>query len=116
MKKLALLIELQLVVIIYSVSSVAAKIASRQQTFSKGFLFWYGLDLILLAVYAILWQQMIKKIELSQAYANRAMVLGWSLLWAFAGFHENISFQNVVGVLLVMAGIIVINCGKEKNV
>lgn len=115
MRRVILLLKLQLVIMIYSISSVVAKIASKQQTFSRSFFVWYGLELLCLGIYAILWQQMIKKIELSKAYANRAMVLGWSLLWAFFGFHEQISLQNIIGVLLVMAGIIVINCGKEKD-
>ena len=115
MKKVGLLLKLQLVIMIYSVSSVIAKIASKQQNFSMSFFVWYGLELFCLGIYAILWQQMIKRIELSKAYANRAMVLGWSLLWAFFLFKEKITLQNIIGVLFVMAGIIVINCGKEKD-
>lgn len=114
MKKISTIAKLQLVIIIYSISSVIAKVVSKQPFFSLKFFFWGGLELVFLAVYAIFWQQMIKKIELSQAYANRAMVLVWSLLWAFFGFQEPVSIQNIIGALLVMAGIVVINCGGPE--
>ena len=42
------------------------------------------------------------------------MVLVWSLLWAFFGFQEPVSIQNIIGALLVMAGIVVINCGGPE--
>lgn len=115
MKKFKLLITLQLVIIIYSISSVIAKMASRQELFSREFFFWYALEIFCLGFYAIFWQQMIKRIELSMAYANRAMVLLWSLLWSYFGFKEGISIQNIAGVILVMAGILVINFGEHKN-
>ncbi len=115
MKKISIIIKLQFVIIIYSISSVFAKAAARQPFFSLKFFIWSGLELLFLAVYALFWQQMIKKIELSQAYANRAMVLVWSLLWAFFVFREPVSVQNIAGALLVMAGIAVINSGGEKE-
>ena len=52
---------------------------------------------------------MIKKFELSIAYANKAMTLLWSLLWSVLIFKDSITLPKVIGVLLVVAGTIVIN-------
>ena len=53
---------LQLVIIIYTLSGVAAKGASGYETLSWQFIFFYDLEIAILGVYAILWQQIIKKV------------------------------------------------------
>ena len=100
---------MQLIVMIYTLSGVASKFASGQNFLSKGFVLFYGIEICILGVYAILWQQMIKHFDLSIAYANRAMALLWSLLWAVIFFSEQISIKNVIGVIIVIVGIIIIN-------
>ena len=73
------------------------------------FLTFFGLEFVLLAVYAVLWQQMIKRFELSVAYANRSMAVLWSMLWAVLVFHDEITVKNIIGVLLVTVGTVIIN-------
>lgn len=114
--KVLQIIQLQGIIVIYSFSSVIAKLASLQPDFSFQFWLFYALELLSLAIYALFWQQIIKKFELSIAYANRAAVLLWSLLWSHFLFHEEISLNNLMGVICVVAGIIVINLdGKKKK-
>ncbi len=100
---------MQVVVIIYTVSTVIAKFASGAELLSFRFLLFYGLEVLGLGIYAILWQQVIKRNPLSVAYANRAMTLLWSMLWAVIIFHNHITVQNICGVLLVMAGTFLVN-------
>ncbi len=100
---------LQLVIVIYTLSGVAAKGAAGYEMFSWQFIFFYGLEMVILGVYAILWQQMIKRFDLSVAYANRSMAVLWSLVWAVVFFHEKITVNNVLGVLIVLAGTILVN-------
>ena len=66
---------LQLVVGIYSVNTVIAKLVSGQKVFSPAFIGLLFLEVCVLGVYALLWQQLIKHFELSVAYANKAMGL-----------------------------------------
>ena len=101
------ILQLQAVVIIYTISSVMAKAAS--------FLLFFGLEFILLGIYALLWQQMIKKFELSVAYANRAMAILWSMIWAVLFFHDRITIRNIVGVAIVLVGIVLVNTDKEAE-
>ena len=103
------LLMLQAVFLIYSISSVVSKFASGRELFSMGFLVLYGLDVLVLGIYALLWQQVIKKFELSIAYANKAITLLWALVWGIVIFHEQITAGKVIGILLVMAGIFILN-------
>lgn len=100
--------KLQAVVLIYTMAGILAKLASGEDFLSLRFLLFTGLELLILFVYALLWQQVIKKTELTIAYANREMYLLWSLLWAVIFFHNQITPQNVIGCLLVIAGTLVI--------
>lgn len=105
---------LQAVIVIFTVSSVIAKLASGQSFLSTGFFLFYGLEILALGIYAILWQQMIKKFELSIAYANKAMGLVWTMIWAVLIFKEKITLTNIIGVILVILGIIVLNSEKPQ--
>ena len=112
MKKKIRLVDilmLQSAVIVYSLSTVAANLASKQEFLSIGYILYFGLEFVILAVYALIWQQMIKKFQLSIAYANKALTLMWSMLWNFLIFSQGITPWKVVGVLLVVAGVIVMN-------
>lgn len=115
MKKISIknIILLQIIVGIYTLSGVAAKNASAFEVFSWQFIFFYGLEIAVLGIYAILWQQIIKKFDLSIAYANRAMAVVWSLLWAVVFFHETITMNNMIGVLIVLIGTIIVNKDGE---
>ena len=56
-------------------------------------------------IYAIAWQQVIKKFSLSTAYANKSVYLLWSQIWAVVIFHENLSVRNIIGILVVLTGV-----------
>ncbi len=106
---------MQMAVMIYSLSTVCANFASKNPFLSFGYIFFFGLEFVVLAIYAVLWQQAIKRFQLSVAYANRAMSLLWSMLWSFIIFSQGITPGKVCGVLLVMAGVVVINMGDGAD-
>lgn len=123
MKKIKLVdvLLLQTAVMVYSLSTVAANFASKYEFLSLKYILFFGLDFMILAIYAIFWQQIIKKFQLSIAYANKAMTLLWSMLWNFLIFSQGITPRKVAGVLLVVAGVVVMNFvagidNKEGNV
>ena len=98
------ILVLQIVIAIYTLSTVMAKLASGQPLFSVGFFGFYGAELLILGIYALPWQQRIKIFDLSVAYTNRAMALLWPLIWAVVTFKDNITVKKVKGVALVIAG------------
>lgn len=59
-------------------------------------------------IYAVIWQKVIKQIDLSVAYANKTVYLIWSQIWAVLLFHETLTPQNIVGLILVFAGVLVV--------
>ncbi len=102
---------LQGAVVVYSLSTVAANLASKQAFLSVKYIGFFALEFFILAAYAVMWQQIIKKFPLSVAYANKPLTLMWSMLWNFIIFHQGITPWKVVGVLLVVIGITVMNSG-----
>ena len=100
---------LQAVIAVYTLSTVFAKFASGQEFLSFKFILFYGIEILILGVYAIIWQQLIKKFDISVAYANKAMGLLWSIVWAILIFNETITIKNVIGVIIVIAGTIIVN-------
>ena len=110
------IVMLQFSVVVYSLSTVAGNMASKYEFLSLRYLLFFGLEFCILGVYAILWQQVIKKFQLSVAYANKAMTLLWSMVWNFLIFSQGITPKKVVGVLIVMVGVVVMNIGEGKDV
>ena len=100
---------LQAIIAVYTLSTVAAKFASGKEFLSFEFILFYGIEIFILGVYAILWQQIIKKFQISIAYANRAMSLLWAILWAVVFFHEEVTIKNIIGVIIVIIGTIIVN-------
>ena len=115
MKKVSIktMLLLQLVVMIYTLSSVAAKMASGQEPFSFEFLLFYGIEILILGIYAIAWQQIIKRCDLSVAYANRSMAILWSLIWTVVFFKEPLTVKNIIGVHIVFTGTMIVNSDGE---
>ena len=108
------IILLQLIVIIYTFNSVLAKFSSGSELMSFAFIGFYVGEVAILGVYAILWQQMIKRFDLGVAYANRAMALLWSAIWAVVIFHDELTVKNVIGIVLVIAGTVVVNMDNKE--
>ena len=54
------------------------------------------MEIIILGIYALIWQQLIKRIDLSIAYANRSMAILWSMIWAVIFFGEIITIKNII--------------------
>ncbi|MCR4832055.1 MAG: DMT family transporter [Butyrivibrio sp.] len=113
--KIVQILILQFAVMIYSINTVVAKFVSNEEFLSPKFLMLYFLEFCVLGVYAIFWQQLIKRFELSIAYANKAMTLLWSMLWSIVIFHEGVTLPKIAGVILVIIGTIVINGGDSKD-
>lgn len=98
MSKLKDYIQLHLNILLFSLTSVFSKAASVQYNkhgLSSPLLYLFLFLMVAnCGIYAITWQQVIKKFSLSTAYANKSVYLLWSQIWAVLIFHENLSIQN----------------------
>ena len=108
------ILVLQAAVIEFTMGGVLSKLAGGSEFLSPRFILFYGGQVLVLAIYALIWQQIIKRVELSVAYVNRAMAILWSMLWAIIIFGETITWKNIVGVILVVAGTIIVNVGAYE--
>lgn len=97
---------LYVLLIIFSLQGVCSKMAGMAKLFSPKFLFWYGLLFLILAIYAIGQQQVIKKMPLSTAYANKAVTIIFGSLQGFLFFKEIISIKQIAGMIVIIIGVI----------
>ena len=114
-KKILYLCMLEGAFLLYSIQSVLSKIASGYDPMSLPFLMFYAGIVMLLGIYALLWQQVIKHFDLSVAYANKAVTLLWAIVWSIVIFREKIRPGQVIGILIVMAGIFLLNSGDKTG-
>lgn len=100
-----MLFALHALLMLYSCSGILSKMAAGQPFLSLGFIACYGGMIAILAIYAIGWQQIIKRMPLTSAYANRAVTVVWGVVWGWLVFHEGVSVLQLVGCALVIAGV-----------
>ena len=91
---------------IYACTSIFTKMASRQEMLSWSYLFWIAGAVGVMGVYAILWQQVIKRMPLSTAYMFKGMSLVFVLLISALLFGEAITTSNLIGSAIIIIGII----------
>lgn len=101
-------------VVIYSFSGVFQKLASRYPMLSLRFFLLYGCSLCVLFVYAILWQVILRKIPLTTAYSNRAISMIWSMVWSVVLFQEHITWNQVVGAVIICFGVYMVMSAKDE--
>lgn len=98
---------------IYSLSSVCSKLAAGYPFMSPGFILFYGGMIALLGFYAIAWQQVIKRLPLTTAYANKAVTLIWGIIWGVIFFHEKITPTKVIGAAIVLLGVVLFSLADD---
>ena len=99
--------------IVYSFVSVMSKTAASQGLFTGPFFLFFCIVLVLLVIYALLWQQVLKFFPLVKAYSNKGVVVIWNLLWSFLIFNEVITIENIIGSVVVLAGIMVVSSDND---
>ena len=102
------IIYLHLLMIFYSMGTVCSKLASGYPVLSMPFIALYAVVLLVLGVYAILWQQILKKMSLITAYANKAVTVIWGMVWGMVFFKEQIRFNHVIGAAIIISGVCVV--------
>lgn len=100
------IIALNILLMVYSMSGICSKFAAKAQFLSIKFILCYGIFLFLLVFYAFGWQQIIKKMPLTTAYANKAITIVWGMIWGVLFFQEEISIKKIFGALVVVIGVV----------
>ncbi len=115
MKPKKSILGLHILRLLYSLCSVCSKLASGEAFLSVRFCLFYGTSLAILAVYALAWQQILKRLPLSLAYANKAVGLIWNLLWGLLLVHEALTWKKLLSALCIMGGIVLFSLADEKE-
>ncbi|MDR1014710.1 MAG: transporter [Coriobacteriales bacterium] len=102
------LAALHLIMLVYSLSAVCAKMAALSEPFSLPFFAWYAGVLALLGIYAVVWQQVIKRMPLTTAFANKGVTVVWGFLWGALLFGESIDLKMILGAAVVFCGILLV--------
>lgn len=105
--KLKVLFALHILLMIYSTSGILSKMASKEPFLGVKFCMLYGGIIFLLGFYALGWQQIIKRLPLTTAFANKAITIVWGILWGAVFFQEQISVGKIVGAFFVVIGVII---------
>lgn len=106
---------LHMMLMVYSTGGICSKKASGELFLSPMFCVYYGVVLMLVFLYAIGWQQVIKRLDLTIAYANKAVTVIWGMIWGYLFFDEKMSINKLVGSLLVITGIIIYAKSDKKE-
>ena len=80
------------------------------------FCLFYAIIIFLLGFYAIGWQQIIKRLPLTTAFANKAVTVVWGIIWGAVFFHESITVGKVIGAALVIVGVVIYARADEGEV
>lgn len=110
---------LHVCVMLFTFTGVFSKFASR--AFNDGGIrnpklyLYVFLMFFVCFLYALCWQKIIKKFDLNVAYANRSVYLLWSQIWAVAIFGEHLTPRNIIGLVIVLAGVIVVSLSAKQG-
>lgn len=91
---------------VYACTGIFSKMASRQEMLSWPYLFWIAGAIGVMGVYALLWQQVIARMQLSTAYMFKGTSLIFVLLISALLFGEAITLNNVIGSAIIILGIV----------
>ena len=64
-------------------------------------------------VYAVIWQQILRRMPLTVAYSNKPVTLVWGIIWGSLIFKEEISWNMVLGAAIIFAGIYLVVSSDE---
>lgn len=102
------LLTLHIVLAIYSFLAIFTKSAANEQFLSFKFCLYYGIVLFGLFVYALVWQQLLKKLPLVTAYANKAVTIIWGIIWGFLFFSEPVTVKKIIGAIIIIIGVYIV--------
>ena len=102
MNKYAPLVGINL---IYACTSIFTKQASESDFLSVKYILLLSGAVVVLGIYALLWQQVIKRIPISDAYMFRGTAIIFTMLIAGLLFGETISITNIIGSFIIISGI-----------
>ena len=91
---------------LYACVTLFTKYAAQQEFMSMPYCLALCGAIGVMGMYAICWQQVLKRIDLSTAYMFKGTSLIFVILLAYALFGEAITLMNIIGAIVIVLGII----------
>ena len=104
---------LHFILLLYSFVGVFMKLAFQNEMFSFKFFLFAGLAVLFLGIYAIVWQQVLKKMPLTVAFTNKAIYIVWGMLWGALFLGDQITWYKILGSLIVFPGVVLVVSSNE---
>ena len=92
--------------LIYACTYICMKKASGYEFLSSAFILWTVGAIVIMGVYALLWQQILSRSPLSTAYMFKGTSLIFVLLLSALLFGEGITMKNIIGSAIIVSGIL----------
>lgn len=99
-------LALHLLLLLYSLSGFFSKTAAAKPFLSWEFILLYSGMMVIMVIYALGWQQIIKRLPLTTAFANKAVTVVWGILWGALLFGEAVTPGKIAGAALIVAGVV----------
>ena len=100
---------------IYSSVGVFTRMAADYPFMSWPYVLLIGGAVAVLGLYAILWQQIIQRMELGVAYMFKGLGVVFALLICHFVFGEVITLNNILGAVLIVLGITMFAWGDRRE-
>lgn len=109
------LFALHLLLMMYSISGICSKLAADVDFLSWKFVGLYSCILIILGLYAIGWQQILKRMPLTSAFANKAVTIVWGIIWGAVFFGESVTLLKLLGAALIICGVVLFSYADGRS-
>ena len=91
---------------IYSLMGIIGKYnAMSSEVGTMRFWVLFSIQVAGMVLFAIGWQLLLRKFDLSYVYLFKGTTILWGLLFAQIIFHEQVTGNNLVGALIIVCGI-----------
>jgi len=96
-----------LAIVLESLTSSFLKLGSQNPFLSPMYLFWLCVAVVVLGLYAIIWQLVLEKIPLTTAYLRKGISYILVFIWAAVIFKEVITIKQIIGMAVIFVGMVV---------
>lgn len=101
--------------LIYSFYTVLGKLAAQYNFLSFRWCVFYAALILILFVYAVIWQQVLKTIPLIIATANKTITIVWGILFGRLFFEEKITLNMIIGGIVILTGILILSFEPQNK-
>lgn len=101
--------------LIYSFYTVLGKLAAQYNFLSLRWCVFYVALILILMIYALIWQQVLKTIPLIIATANKTITIVWGILFGRLFFGEKITLNMIIGGIVILTGILILSFEPQNK-